>query len=112
MHLGIKRRMLEGRERGQYMAVALMYDLPEMTRSMYRDVMRPIALDRRRPPELKVHAAWEKDEGGWQIFEVWATYVAFEAYLQERFSQAARERVQEFSIEVLSANVHQVYPND
>jgi hypothetical protein len=94
------------------MAVALMYDLPEMTRPMYGDAMRPIDLDRRRPPELKVHAAWEKDEGGWRIFEVWESQVAFQAFLQERYSQVLRGRVQEFSITVLSANVHQVYPND
>jgi hypothetical protein len=92
------------------MAVALMYELPEMTRPIYGDAMRPIDIDR-RPPELKVHAAWEKDEGGWQIFEVWESYVTFESYLHERFSQVLRERVQEFSVTVLSADVHQVYPN-
>jgi ABC-type transporter MlaC component len=94
------------------MAVALMYDLPEMTRPRYEDAMRAVNLDRQQPTELKVHAAWEKDEGGWQIFEVWESYVAWEASFQERYSQVLRGRGREFSITVLSANVHQVYAND
>lgn len=54
------------------MSVAVMYDLPEMTHQRYGGLMRAINFDRRRPPELKFHAAWAKEDGsGWQVFEVW-----------------------------------------
>lgn len=88
------------------MALALMYDLPEMARPRYGGAMRAGNLDRRRPPELKLHAAGEKEDGGWKIFEVW------EAFFQDRYSQALRGRGREFSITVLSANVDQIYTND
>jgi hypothetical protein len=94
------------------MALALMYDLPDMTRPRYGGAMREVSFDRRRPPELKVHAAWEKDEGGWQIFEVWESYEAWEAFFQQKYSQALRGRGREFSITVLSAHVDQIYTND
>jgi len=93
------------------MTLALMYDLPDMTSPRYGGAMRAVNLDRRRPPELKLHAAWEKDEGGWQIFEVWESYEAWEAFFRERYSQALRGRGREFSITVLSNNVHQIYTN-
>lgn len=92
------------------MAVALMYDLPEMTHQRYGAVMRAINFDRQRPPELEFHAAWEKeDASGWQIFEVWESPDALQTHLQQRFSQAMRGRGREFSVEILSADVRQVY---
>jgi hypothetical protein len=94
------------------MAVALMYDLPEMTHSRYGGAMRAINFDRRQPSELEFHAAWEKDEGGWQIFEVWESPEAWEAFFQDRYSQALRGRGREFSVTVLSNNVHQIYTNN
>lgn len=92
------------------MAVALMYDLPGMTHQRYGAVMRAINFDKQRPPELKVHAAWEKEDGsGWQIFEVWESNEALQTFLQEKFTQGMRGRGREFSIEILSANVRQTY---
>lgn len=94
------------------MALAVMYDLPEMNHSRYGGAMRAINFDRRRPPELKFHAAWEKEEGGWQIFEVWESSEAWEAFLRDKYSQALRGRGREFSVTILSTNVHQVYADD
>ena len=75
--------------------------------------MRAINFDRRRPPELKCHAAWKKDDGsGWQIFEVWDSEEAFQTFLQEKFTQAMRGRGRNFSLEILSANVRQTYTGD
>ncbi len=88
-----------------------MYELPEMTRPRYGGAMRAVNLDKRRPPELKVHAAWDMEDGGWQIFEVWESYEAWEAFFQ-RYSQALRGRGREVKITVLSANVDQIYTND
>ena len=95
------------------MTLAVMFDLPHMTSSRYGATMRALNFDRRRPPELKVHAAWEKDDGdGWQIFEVWESKEAFDAFLQEHYSQALRGRGREFKLTFLSTDVHQVYTND
>ncbi len=94
------------------MALAVMYDLPDLTRPRYDDAMRALNFDRRRPKELWVHAAWEKEEGGWQIFEVWESQVPYKAFLQERFTQVLRERSQQFSVTILSNNVHHVYANE
>jgi hypothetical protein len=52
-----------------------------MAHQRYGAVMRGINFDRRRPPELAFHAAWEKEEGpGWEIFEVWESSQAFETF--------------------------------
>ena len=92
------------------MAVAVMYDLPEMTHQRYGALMRGINFDRRRPPELRFHAAWEKeDSSGWQIFEAWDSAEAWQDFLQAKFSQAMRGRGRKFSVEILSANVRQTY---
>lgn len=92
------------------MSLAVMYDLPEMTHSRYGGVMRAINFDRRRPPELKFHAAWEKDDGsGWQIFEVWVSEEAFQSFLQEKLAPAMRGRGRNFTLTFLSNNVRQTY---
>ncbi len=92
------------------MSVAVMYDLPGMTHSRYGGVMRAINFDRRRPPELNFHAAWEKEDGsGWQIFEVWESDEVLHAFLQEKFTQAMRGRGREFSLTILSADVRKTY---
>ena len=92
------------------MAVAVMYDLPEMTNQRYGALMRGINFDRRRPQELKVHAAWEKENGsGWQIFEVWDSGAAFEAFLREKTAQFMRGRSWSFKLEIISTNVRQTY---
>ena len=75
--------------------------------------MRAINFDRRRPPELTFHAAWEKDDGsGWQIFEVWDSEEALQTFLQEKFSQAIRGRGREFTLTYLSTNVRRTYTGD
>jgi hypothetical protein len=94
------------------MALALMYALPEMTRPRYGGAMRAINFDRRWPAGLQVHVAWEKEEGGWQIFEVWESYEAWNTFFQERYSQALRGRGREFTLTVLSANVDQIHTGE
>jgi quinol monooxygenase YgiN len=91
------------------MALALMYDLPEMTRPRYGGAMRTVNFDRRRPPELKVHVAWEKEEGGWRIFEVWESYEAWKPFFDEKYLQALRGRGREFQLEILSNDVQDIY---
>lgn len=95
------------------MSVAVMYDLPEMTHQRYGGVMRAINFDRRRPPDLKFHAAWAKDDGsGWQIYEVWESSEALQTFLQEKLAPAMRGRGRSFTLTILSANVHQIYTSD
>lgn len=95
------------------MAVAVMYDLPGMTHQRYGAVMRAINFDRRRPPELKAHAAWEKEDGsGWQIFEVWESDEALQTFLQEKLAPPMGERGQDMTLTILSARVHQTYTGD
>ena len=90
--------------------LAVMYDLPEMTHSRYGGVMRAINFDRRRPPELTFHAAWAKEDGsGWQIFEVWESPQAWEAFFTQRYNDAMRGRGQKFSFDILSVGVNQIY---
>ena len=92
------------------MAIAVMYDLPGMTHQRCGGLMRGINFDRRRPTELTIHAAWEKEDGsGWQIFEMWESSQAFETFLQQKFAHFMRGRVRSFGLETLSANVRQTY---
>ncbi len=91
------------------MVLALMYNLPRMTRQRFGGAMREIDFDSRQPPGLKFHAAWEKDEGGWQIFEVWESYEAWDAFFQERYSQVLSGHGGTFWVTVLSTEVHQIY---
>ncbi len=94
------------------MALAVMYDMPGMTHQRYGAVMRAVNMDKRQPPELWFHAAWEKDDGsGWQFFEVWESPEAYQSYLQEKFTQAMRGRGREFTVTVLSGNVRQLTYN-
>lgn len=95
------------------MALAVMYDLPHMSHQRYGAVVRATNLDKRRPEEMKVHAAWEKEDGnGWQIFEVWESTEAFQTYLEEKFTQGMRGRSREFTITILSADVRRVLTGD
>lgn len=99
------------------MALTVMYDLPEITHQRYGALVRATNLDKRLPPDLTFHAAWEKEDGsGWQIFELWDSDEAFRTFLQEKFAPAMRGRSREFSVEILSNNVHpnnvrQILPN-
>lgn len=91
----------------------MMYDLPEMTHQRYGGIMRVINLDRRRPPEMKFHAAWAKHDGiDWQIYEVWESEETLQTFLQEKLAPAMRGRGRSFNLTILSTNVHQMYTGD
>ena len=94
------------------MALAVLYELSGMTHQRYGATMRALNFDKRRPPELKVHTAFVKDDGGWQIFEVWDSVEVWETLWVPRYLDALRGRGRTVDLNFLSTQVHQDYTND
>jgi hypothetical protein len=79
------------------MAVALVYDFPGMSRSLYDDIMHDLNLQG-NPRGMIFHAAGEQEDGYWRAVEVWETLEDWENIFKERYSATLRARQCAFNV--------------
>ena len=79
------------------MAVALVYDFPGMTRSLYDVVMHDLNLQG-TPPGLIFHAAGEQEDGHWRAVEVWERLEDWENFFNAKYSATLRARQCTFNV--------------
>jgi hypothetical protein len=81
------------------MAVALMYDFPGMSRSLYDTIMRDLNLPGGNlAPGMIFHAAGEQEDSHWRAVVVWETLEDWENFFNEKYSATLRARQCAFNV--------------
>jgi hypothetical protein len=80
------------------MAIALVYDFPGMTRSLYDTIMCDLNLHGSLAPGMIFHACGEQEDGDWRAVEVWETLEDWENFFNEKYSATLRARQCAFNV--------------
>lgn len=80
------------------MAIAIVYDFPDMTRSRYDAIMRDVNLQGKLAPGMVFHAAGEEEEGKWRAVEVWESLEDWQTFFDQKYSAALHKRQKKFSV--------------
>jgi hypothetical protein len=72
------------------MAIAIVFEIPGVTKEQYDAVINKLHLDGKTAPGGIFHVAGPM-EGGWRVVDVWESEVAFHAFFKAKLQKALQE---------------------